>query len=45
MTIWIFGTGSALIVGYETCKAHASEIKMLNQILNKVDFIKKIPFS
>jgi hypothetical protein len=32
-------------VGYETGKAHASEIKMLNQILNKVDFIKKITFS
>lgn len=45
MTIWIFGTGSALIMGCETGKAHSSEIKMLNQISNKVDFIKKIPFS
>jgi hypothetical protein len=27
-------------LGCETGKAYASEIKMLNQILNKVDFIK-----
>jgi hypothetical protein len=26
-------------------KAYASEIKMLNQILNKVDFIKGLPFN
>ena len=44
MTIWIFGTDSALILGCETGKAYASEIKMLNQILNKVDFIKRLPF-
>jgi len=34
----------ALILGCETSKAYASEIKMLNQILNKVDFIKGLPF-
>jgi hypothetical protein len=32
--------GKALILGCETGKAYASEIKMLNQISNKVDFIK-----
>jgi hypothetical protein len=37
--------GKALILGCETGKAYASEIKMLNQILNKVDFIKGLPFS
>jgi len=31
-------------LGCETGKAYASEIKMLNQILNKVDFIKGLPF-
>jgi hypothetical protein len=36
--------GKALILGCETGKAYASEIKMLNQILNKVDFIKGLPF-
>jgi hypothetical protein len=30
--------GKALILGCETGKAYASEIKMLNQILNKVRF-------
>ncbi len=34
----------ALTLGCETGKAYASEIKMLNQILNKVDFIKELPF-
>jgi hypothetical protein len=32
-------------LGCETGKAYASEIKMLNQILNKVDFIKGLPFT
>jgi hypothetical protein len=36
--------GKALILGCETGKAYASEIKLLNQILNKVDFIKGLPF-
>jgi hypothetical protein len=36
--------GKALILECETGKAYASEIKMLNQILNKVDFIKGLPF-
>jgi hypothetical protein len=36
--------GKTLILGCETGKAYASEIKMLNQILNKVDFIKRLPF-
>jgi hypothetical protein len=36
--------GKALIFGCETDKAYASEIKMLNQILNKVDFIKELSF-
>jgi hypothetical protein len=36
--------GKALIFGCETSKAYASETKMLNQILNKVDFIKELPF-
>jgi hypothetical protein len=36
--------GKALILGCETGKAYASEIKMLNQILNKVDFIKGLLF-
>jgi hypothetical protein len=36
--------GKALILGCETGKAYASEIKMLHQILNKVDFIKGLPF-
>jgi len=31
-------------LGCETGKAYASEIKMLHQILNKVDFIKGLPF-
>ena len=36
--------GKALTLGCETGKAYASEIKMLNQILNKLDFIKELPF-
>jgi len=34
--------GKALIFGCETDKAYASEIKMLNQILNKVRFYQRI---
>jgi len=39
--IIVVDNGKALIFGYETGKAYANEIKMLNQILNKVDFIKE----
>jgi hypothetical protein len=31
-------------LGCETSKAYTSETKMLNQILNKIDFIKRLPF-
>jgi Transposase DDE domain. len=44
LIIAVDNKNKVLILGCETGKAYASEIKMLNQILNKVDFIKGLPF-